>query len=333
MHQGRAVKTHLSAWIDCHSRYIVEARYYVRETLDILIDSLLRAWTRQGASRELYVDNAKIYHANALVLACTQLNIQLLHRPPRDPPAGGLIERFIQTLQGQLEAEVRATQLLTLPDLNRDLQAWLDTAYHRQIHSETGQSPQERFQAACRFQRQVDLSAVQDFFCRREERTVHLDFSDVQIDNHWYAVDAKLRGERVVVQFDPFQTDDNLREVQLFSLTGTYLGVGKRYERQKGAHEQPQPPSPTGPVTDSYLQALRAEQAQAHQANRELGIDFVSARQRNIWPFSSFASRLAKLLGRSGGLSSFQAEELKVLVEFHARHDTLQEELKAARTA
>ena len=61
--QGEAVKTHLSAWIDCHSRYVVEARYYVRENLDILIDSLLRAWGDHGASRELYVDNAKIYHA------------------------------------------------------------------------------------------------------------------------------------------------------------------------------------------------------------------------------------------------------------------------------
>ena len=68
MHQGRSVKTHLSAWIDCHSRYIVEARYYVRENLDILLDSLLRAWGNHGASRELYVDNAKIYHAKALQL-------------------------------------------------------------------------------------------------------------------------------------------------------------------------------------------------------------------------------------------------------------------------
>ena len=67
--RGEAIKTHLSAWIDCHSRYIVEARYYVRENLDILIDSLLRAWGSHGASRELYVDNAKIYHAKALQLA------------------------------------------------------------------------------------------------------------------------------------------------------------------------------------------------------------------------------------------------------------------------
>jgi hypothetical protein len=58
LHQGQPVKTHLSIWIDCHSRFVVEARYYVRENLDILVDSLLRAWTKHGASRELYVDNA-----------------------------------------------------------------------------------------------------------------------------------------------------------------------------------------------------------------------------------------------------------------------------------
>ena len=51
MHEGQAVKTHLSAWIDCHSRYIVEARYYLRENLDILIDSLLRAWVCASSAR------------------------------------------------------------------------------------------------------------------------------------------------------------------------------------------------------------------------------------------------------------------------------------------
>ncbi len=70
IYRGRAYKTYLSAWIDCYSRYVVEARYYLRESLDVLIDSLLRAWSRYGASEQLYVDNAKIYHANALKLAC-----------------------------------------------------------------------------------------------------------------------------------------------------------------------------------------------------------------------------------------------------------------------
>jgi transposase InsO family protein len=89
MHGDRAVETHLSAWIDCHSRYVNEARYYLHENLDVLIDSLLR-WSVHGASRELYVDQAKIHHTRALKRACIALNIRLLHRGVGDPPPGGL---------------------------------------------------------------------------------------------------------------------------------------------------------------------------------------------------------------------------------------------------
>ena len=72
--------THLSAFIDCHSRYVVEARYYLRENLDILIDSLLRAWSVHGASRELYLDNAKIFVEAVHFLA------DLLPAQPATPP-------------------------------------------------------------------------------------------------------------------------------------------------------------------------------------------------------------------------------------------------------
>src|SRR5690606_2620750 len=140
-----------------HSRYVVEGRYYFRENLDILIDSLLRAWGTHGAPRELYVDNAKIYHSRALRLACTELNIQLLHRPPKDPPAGGLIERIIQTTQDQFESEIRAGRTLTLEELNRYFQAWLHVQYHQITHSQTGEQPRARFQAGTRYVRHVNM--------------------------------------------------------------------------------------------------------------------------------------------------------------------------------
>ena len=140
----QAVTTHLSALIDCHSRYVPEARYYLRENLDILEDSLLRAWSVHGASHELYLDNAKIYHAHALKAACCALNIRLIHRGVGDAPPGGLIERFFETAQGQFESEVRAGEILTLDRLNRTLAAWLEVTYHQQIHSETGQTPLQR---------------------------------------------------------------------------------------------------------------------------------------------------------------------------------------------
>jgi len=323
MHLGCSVKTHLSAWIDCHSRYVVEARYYVRENLDILVDSLLRAWGNHGASRELYVDNAKIYHAKALQLACTQLNIQLLHRPPRDPPAGGLIERFIQTCQGQLEAEVRAGTILTLDDLNRVLAAWLAVAYHQDVHSETGQTPHQRYHQEPRTVRQVDLGAVLGFFQQEVLRVVDKDFSDVRVENLFFAVDPSLRGDRLIVQYDPFSP---LNEVQFYTPMGAYVGRGRRYQREKGSHPQPSPSAP-GPVTTHYLDALRAEHAAMQEQRRNQGIDYRSARQRNVWSLSSFARVFARLLGRQGGVSGLTVREMELLAAFHARHDRVTETL------
>lgn len=324
MHQGESCKTHLSAWIDCHSRYLVEGRYYIRENLDILADSLLRAWGNHGASREAYADNAKIYHAKALQLACAQLNIKLWHRPPRDPPAGGLIERFFQTCQGQFEAEVRASSLLTLEELNRLFAAWLQQDYHQEVHRETGQTPHERYHQEPRLIRQVDLGAVLTFFHHRVPRKVDRDFSDVRLENLFFAVDPTLRGDKVIVEYDPFST---LEEVQLYTPAGVYLGRGRRYQREKGSHPQPAPVPPTGPITPHYLDALRAAHAAAQQQQRRQGIDFHSARQRNVWSVTNFARVFARLLGRQGGLSGLTAQEMDVLAAFHARHERVTESL------
>ena len=322
--QGLAIRTHLSAWIDCHSRYLVEGRYYVRENLDILADSLLRAWGNHGASLEAYVDNAKIYHAHALQLACTQLNIKLLHRPPRDAAPGGLIERFFQTCQSQFEAEVRASRILTLDELNRALAAWLEMAYHQEVHSETGQTPHERYHQEPRLIRHVDLATVLTFFHQRVPRTVDEDHSDVRLDNLFFAVDPKLRGDLLIVEYDPFSS---LQEVQLHSPEGVYLGLGKRYQREKGSHPQPAPAPPAEPITPHYLDALRAEHEAAQQQRRRQGIDFHSARQRNVWSLTGFAGAFARLGGRRGGLSGLTAQEMDVLAAFHARHERLTESL------
>ncbi len=302
--------TRLSAWIDCHSRYIVDARYYLHENLDVLIDSLLRAWGRCGASRELYVDNAKVYHSKALCLACTQLNIRLLHRPPRDPPAGGLVERFFKTVQSQLEPEVRAQDsLLTLDALNGYLQSWLRVSYHQQTNSETKVAPQKRFEEGTKFTRLVNLHEIADIFAIREERTINPDFLDVQINNAFYAVDPALEKRPVIVRYDPFS---DLREVEIFSPDGRYLGVGRRHEREL-QKDTPLVPKSEPQAGLDYLNALKTLDAEATQQEVAAGIDYRTAQKRAVWSVSSFAAKLAKLLGRKGAVSSFNAAELKVL--------------------
>lgn len=328
----QVVETHLSAFIDCHSRYVIEARYYLRENLDILIDSLLRAWARHGASRELYLDNAKIYHADALKTACVALNIRLLHRGVGDPPPGGLIERFFQTTQTQFEAEVRAGEMLTLQRINQALAAWLEVSYHDRSHSETGQTPRLRYEMGRPFLRHVDIQQVLPYFLKREQRTVHRDFSDVQLLGMFFRVDARLRGDKVQVRYDPFGPLDS---VLIYSLDGEYCGVGTRHTREQSPTTQPSSPI-LGKPTHNYLDLLIQKHQQAMN-RRAGGIDYqaVLAHAQRRWPFLEFVKQLASHLARSGGVSAFRADELESLQKVYQRLSFLNPamlELACART-
>ncbi len=320
LQNGIAVTTHLSAFIDCHSRYIVEGRYYLRENLDILIDSLLRAWRGHGSSVELYLDNAKIYHAKALKRACCALATRLVYRKAGDPAPGGLIERFFLTVQTQFEAEVRAGEILTLDRLNQAFSAWLSESYHQRIHSETGQSPRDRYEQGRRYDRHVNTQEVFEYFYHRENRTVHRTFSDVQVASHFFSVDPKLRGDRVEVRYDPFH---EIETVLIYSPTGEYLGIGKRHQREKTIEP---PIAQPGKPKHNYLDLLIEKHKQSlDKTSRGIDYQAVLACGQRSWPFVEFAKKLAALLGRSGGLSAFSTDELEELQKVYQRLQLLDE--------
>lgn len=317
---GEALPTNLCLFIDCHSRYVVEGRYYLKQTLDILIDSLLRAWATHGSPKELYLDNAKVYHSDALRSACYRIGIKLIHRTPRDPAPGGLVERFFGTSQTQFESEVRAGDTITLDALNRAFAAYLAVVYHPRIHSETNQSPQQRYEQGLTLIRHVDMDAAIAFFMKRIPRTVDKTFADVRIDNRFYRVDPKLRGDKVEVRYDPY---GDLQKVLLYSSNGEYLGQGNLYLRDQTA-ETPIP-SPSKPK-HNYLDLI----TQKHQSllqTQAKGIDYCQLHSDRPWPFMTFVQKLALLMGRKGSLSAFQSNELETLKKCYNRIPALNESL------
>jgi putative transposase len=305
LEQGDVVPTHLSAFIDCHSRYGVEARYYFRQNLDILIDSWIRALSIHGAPVELYVDNAKVYHSIGLKAACHRLNIRLLHRPPLDPAPGGLVERFFQTVQDQFEAEVRAGDILSLDQLNRGFSAWMAVSYHESKSAETGQTPQKRYQQGLTAIRQVDMGRVIESFMQTAFRTVNRTFSDVQLNKRFYQVDPKLRGDRVQVRFDPFASWDG---VKLYSLKDEYLGTGVLHNRSTA----PTTPAPVRTKPEhSFIDLWIRQHKEA--LNAQAGIDYRKVLQQRTWPFYEFAKTVARLMGRRAGLTGLSSAELETL--------------------
>ena len=320
LHDGTAIPTYLSLFIDCHSRYIVAGRYYLRETLDVLIDTLLRAWAVHGLSHALYLDNAKIYHANSLKAACYDLLINLLHRAKGDPSPGGLVERFFGTAQTQFEAEVRAGDILTLDKLNRAFGAYLAVVYHETPNSETGQKPRERYEKGLGALRHIDMDKAVEFFMRREPRTVHRDFCDVRLFNKFYRADPKLRGDRVEIRYDPFSISDH---VLLYSLDDQhYLGKAVLHHREPGSIPI-EPPQPSRPKHDFVALITRKHDEKLRAQAR--GIDYSGASTQRRWPFIAFVNHLACLMGRKGGLSGFSTDEYEALKKIYSRNSAVTE--------
>jgi transposase InsO family protein len=302
-------QSHLCVFIDCHSRYCIGGRYYLSETFDTLIDTCLAAWDIHGAPLQIYLDNARVFVSDKLRSACYALHIQILHRPVGDPAPGGLIERFIQTVQGQFESEVRAGSSLSLSELNRAFSAWLDVSYHQRLHSQTTQTPEERYHQGSKAFRKVDLASVMPYFMEKLRRKVHPDFSDVQLHKMFFKVDPKLRGDAVTVHFDPY---GDMQSVLIYSLDGQYLGKGVRHDRERAT---PLPPSPSSGKAQHHIldEFIRIhDEALKTQAK---GIDY--SKVPKALPFHELAKTLARLLGFQGGVTGLSQRQLHLIHRTH----------------
>ena len=75
--------------------------------------------------------------------------MKLVHSRPGKPEGRGKIERFFRTVRDQFLVEVGdGEEIAGLAEMNRLFRAWLETAYHRAVHSETGEAPAARWEKA-----------------------------------------------------------------------------------------------------------------------------------------------------------------------------------------
>jgi len=321
LHEGTALRSYLCLFIDCHSRYVVEGRYYLKQSLPILIDSLIRAWNIHGVPRELYLDNAKVYHSHALKAACFDLKIKLIHRTAREPEGGGLVEKLFGTAQSQFETEVRAGDILTLDKLNKAFSAWLELSYHEETHSEIRQSPLKRFKDGKNEARRVDIDRLVRFFMKKDKRTVHREFSDISLEGRFYKADPKLRGDRVIVSWDPFTEPD---KVLIYSLSEQFLGTAELHNREK-KHDTHLPGPPVQPKPKHNYIELLLDAHEKKLTAQARGIDYVKLIEKKSWPFGTFVQKLAELMGLKGGATCFNTDDFEALKKLYNRYPDLNE--------
>jgi transposase InsO family protein len=197
-------KTYLLAFLDDATRVIPHAAFALSENTRSFLPVLKLAIEKRGLPQRLYVDNGANYRSRHLALVCAKLGIALIHARPYRPQGKGKIERWFQSVRGQLLTRLAAQDTTSLEALNRRLGSWIEGEYHHRPHRGLdGATPLEqwaRLGETVRFPEPgLDLA---DLFLFETERKVQKDRT-VSLNGVVYEVDAALVGEKVTLRFDP----------------------------------------------------------------------------------------------------------------------------------
>jgi putative transposase len=249
-----ARKTYLFGFIDDHSRALVGYRWgYFEDTLR-LEAALRSAMTSRGVPSSIYVDNGSSFVSHQLLRVCATLGIVLVHSRPGRPQGRGKIERFFRVVREQFLIELAHTGVGDLDELNRLFAAWVESVYHRAVHSETGQAPLERFLAGGA-PPPASPDRLREAFLWAEFRRV-TKTATVSLYGNRYEVDAALVGERIELVFDPA----DLADIEV-RFSGRPMGKAVPYLIGRHVHPAARAePGPQAPVASGidYLRLVEA---------------------------------------------------------------------------
>jgi len=231
--EGEAARPWLTIIQDDYSRAV--AGYYLSfEPPSILRTALaLRQaiWRKQdarwricGIPEVFYTDNGSDFTSVHLQQVAADLKMRLVFSTPGKPRGRGRIERFFATLSQRCLCElpgylvrgggIRGKPRLTLPELDAILGTFLLEIYHLEEHSQTGQTPQARWESGG-FLPQTPTSLEQlDLLLLTvaKSRKVHPDGIRFQGFRYVDPTLAAFVGESVILRYDP----RDLAEVRLF---------------------------------------------------------------------------------------------------------------------
>ena len=249
-------KAILFAFLDDHSRLLTGYRWARREDTVRLEAALRTGIAARGVPASIYVDNGSAFVDKQLLRACASLGIRLVHSRPGQPEGRGKIERFFRTVREQFLVEIGSgRELDDLAQLNTLFTAWVETIYHRREHSETGQTPIERF--AQLTPSLPTPGQLREAFLWSEWRTV-TKTATVNLHGNSYEVDAALVGRKVELAFDPF----DLASIEV-RWNGRPMGNAVPHHIGRHVHVKARPdettplaPAPTG---IDYLRLVEAQ--------------------------------------------------------------------------
>ena len=262
---GKMRRAHLYAFLDDASRLLLYGRFFFKGDLPALELVFKRALQRYGRPVRVYYDNAKVYRAKHMQLICAELGI---HRPvytrPYRPMGHGKIEAFNRYCITNFIAEVKASAIRTLDQLNEAFFAWIDEEYNQRTHRAVGISPKQRWLKDASRIEYLEEEKIRIAFLWREMRTADKT-GVITLFNRKYKVAPALAKKRLQIRYDP----ERLDQIEIY-LNGAFkqrakllVVTARRAPKQPphhGAEQTPQKPT-------DYLRYLTQKRKRNLQIN------------------------------------------------------------------
>lgn len=245
-------KAILFCFLDDHSRLVTGHRWTYGEDTLSAESALRRGILSRGLPGTVYLDNGSSFVSKQLLRALAILGIRLVHSRPGRPQGRGKIERFFRTVRDQFLIEVAHSEIPSLDALEARFVAWVERVYHVRVHSETNETPLERFSVLGAPQI-PSMALVREAFLFAETRTV-TKLATVSLFGNHYEVDQALIARRVELVFDPFDLE---RITVRYQDTDFGLAVPQKIGRH--VHPMAKVAQPVGPPTGiDYLGLVEA---------------------------------------------------------------------------
>jgi len=278
---GKVRRAYLYAFLDDHSRLLLHGRFSFRENLPCLELVFRRALQKWAVPRRVYYDNGQVYRSRHMKQIVAELGIyRIAFTRPRRPMGHGKIEALNRYIRAAFIAELKASRIATLDELNEAFVAWADREYNRRVHSETGETPLDRWRRGVDRVRYADDEKMRQAFLWKETRTA--DKAGVfGLLGVRYQVGPKLARRKIEVRFDP----EALHQVEVWR--------GGEFQQRVGpltvsAHRRPRTkpeatPAEAPPVADylGHLVEQRRADKIAEPSPRELAEKAEQRRERN----------------------------------------------------
>jgi putative transposase len=215
-------RSYLYAFIDDASRLLLSGRFFFKGDLPALELVFKRALQRYGKPARLYYDNGMVFKSNHMKILCAELGIHKpIHTTPHRPEGHGKIEAFNRFCVNNFIAEVKASNLVTLDQLNEAFFAWVDEEYNHRKHSELGMSPKKRWLKDSSRIEYLDEEKIRVAFLWREIRTPDKT-STIKLFSRSYKVSTTLARQKVEVRYDP----EHLHTIEVY-LNGKFRQKAK----------------------------------------------------------------------------------------------------------